>query len=160
MTARVSGSSPLARGTHVPAVKPDLDKRLIPARAGNTAAAGYFLLTGTAHPRSRGEHHIKAARPKLNGGSSPLARGTLLGDCSSIPPTRLIPARAGNTERFNRGGVSCSAHPRSRGEHRSVGHTGAGHYGSSPLARGTPLMNHVRGVPSRLIPARAGNTCR
>ena len=53
---RVSGSSPLARGT------PGADELitplngLIPARAGNTWLLARVLAACRAHPRSRGEH--------------------------------------------------------------------------------------------------------
>ena len=73
---RVSGSSPLARGT------PGADELitplngLIPARAGNTGYGFCGADHAWAHPRSRGEHHVFFAVDKPNPGSSPLARGT------------------------------------------------------------------------------------
>mgnify|MGYP001685238949 CR=1 FL=1 len=73
------GSSPLARGTHTMTDKKNINKGLIPARAGNTVARKFAGSSSRAHPRSRGEHtHIS---PSLDGcqGSSPLARGTRIG---------------------------------------------------------------------------------
>ena len=52
----VTGSSPLARGTHNAASLKLHKKRLIPARAGNTDVAPAYPQPVPAHPRSRGEH--------------------------------------------------------------------------------------------------------
>ena len=72
--------------------------------------------------------------------------------------TRLIPARAGNTERPPRAKCSCTAHPRSRGEHVLTSICTSRTPGSSPLARGTLQLDNEELAPVRLIPARAGNT--
>ena len=70
-----------------------------------------------AHPRSRGEHaSIKILRATM-GGSSPLARGTLLVFCVNHHRAGLIPARAGNTLAWIPATIMSRAHPRSRGEH-------------------------------------------
>ena len=70
-------------------------------------------------------------------GSSPLARGTLLGVTDLEAEARLIPARAGNMQTLIRTSTCSSAHPRSRGEHKK--------------------RLRVWWTLSRLIPARAGN---
>ena len=57
------GSSPLARGTRRGNRNLGKQRRLIPARAGNTMYSLYGLTGGTAHPRSRGEHCISALWP-------------------------------------------------------------------------------------------------
>ena len=72
----VRGSSPLARGTQVTEGRGQTSGRLIPARAGNTTAFSTPGCTGTAHPRSRGEHEPKFFLFDFRDGSSPLARGT------------------------------------------------------------------------------------
>ena len=53
-----------------------------------------------------------------------------------------------------------SAHPRSRGEHSIRSRSRSFFPGSSPLARGTHGGQGVGKTTWRLIPARAGNTCR
>ena len=50
------GSSPLARGTPTHGVSNGRERRLIPARAGNTSWGMVSILCIPAHPRSRGEH--------------------------------------------------------------------------------------------------------
>ena len=91
-------------------------------------------------------------------GSSPLARGTHHGNIRHFRLSRLIPARAGNTRKFQSPQNPATAHPRSRGEHSIPSRATWLWVGSSPLARGT-LRGSSRGlVLVRLIPARAGNT--
>ena len=50
------GSSPLARGTLRRRLEHPAVRRLIPARAGNTATSRTPRIPISAHPRSRGEH--------------------------------------------------------------------------------------------------------
>ena len=50
------GSSPLARGAPVTRLTRNHNRRLIPARAGNTAHGSGCKGNRRAHPRSRGEH--------------------------------------------------------------------------------------------------------
>ena len=73
-------------------------RRLIPARAGNTAVVNVSLWPLAAHPRSRGEHLGLGCGVGVCLGSSPLARGTQGQTGEGNPGTRLIPARAGNTD--------------------------------------------------------------
>ena len=152
------GSSPLARGTLARCVCLLARLRLIPARAGNTRCAGVPFLAFPAHPRSRGEHRPTDTHFKHPSGSSPLARGTR--QCLKVLPTgtRLIPARAGNTPTNTQRAPPAAAHPRSRGEHYSNDALMMRSFGSSPLARGTPVSMWQGWVHTRLIPARAGNT--
>ena len=133
------GSSPLARGTLGKQQLRDYGRRLIPARAGNTRSVVQRRCTAAAHPRSRGEHIAWVRASPARRGSSPLARGTRYRASLRYRPHRLIPARAGNTAIFRLDVRSVSAHPRSRGEHRSWRRFVPWLFGSSPLARGTPL---------------------
>ena len=71
-----AGSSPLARGTQVVGRRVMRRPGLIPARAGNTDAERHAVISGRAHPRSRGEHITVLIREACCKGSSPLARGT------------------------------------------------------------------------------------
>ena len=131
------GSSPLARGTPRHIKCPCEHHRLIPARAGNTLSMFLEWRLFTAHPRSRGEHFHDASATRAGAGSSPLARGTLRKVSYALGPSRLIPARAGNTQVEGFADFSASAHPRSRGEHLPYRDPRKRTDGSSPLARGT-----------------------
>ena len=131
------GSSPLARGTHGEVERFACHFRLIPARAGNTAA---FLPPGPAHPahpRSRREHGGALFFQAPTDGSSPLARGTHRIAFNAPYWCRLIPARAGNTTVCMKSAPAMTAHPRSRGEHTLHEIHDSASTGSSPLARGT-----------------------
>ena len=155
---RGRGSSPLARGTQ------DSDAwirgaiRLIPARAGNTVRGTGSIWGLAAHPRSRGEHARDRVEIEGSLGSSPLARGTHRVARRAITVGRLIPARAGNTDRTALRAAYMAAHPRSRGEHNRVKGLVFYRFGSSPLARGTLRCCCGWFIRPRLIPARAGNT--
>ena len=136
-TRFLAGSSPLARGTLWVSLVCPRRTRLIPARAGNTAA---FLPPGPAHPahpRSRREHGGALFFQAPTDGSSPLARGTHRIAFNAPYWCRLIPARAGNTTVCMKSAPAMTAHPRSRGEHGNVAVLPCCYAGSSPLARGT-----------------------
>ncbi len=131
------GSSPLARGTHPDSKFHLIGRGLIPARAGNTSGSSESPAVSRAHPRSRGEHNDLNNLEGVRKGSSPLARGTLRALGRREDHRGLIPARAGNTAAEPRHLKPRWAHPRSRGEHVTVGNEKVYRLGSSPLARGT-----------------------
>ena len=153
----VSGSSPLARGTERLALVAKIDRRFIPARAGNGITGWLLSVLTPVHPRSRGEREYAALLAAAQVGSSPLARGTA---CRAPWPRairRFIPARAGNGCLLR--GALCrnAVHPRSRGERLDGVATAIEQAGSSPLARGTGLSLSTTPTSCRFIPARAGN---
>ena len=159
--AAMSGSSPLARGTLGVPVHHMHQVGVIPARAGNTHRFGPVIGEHGGHPRSRGEHLPEPADHVAWLGSSPLARGTRCGRCGRRGDVGVIPARAGNTVALYGAFGATRGHPRSRGEHRHGGTFCASHGGSSPLARGTPMLSPAGRDRNGVIPARAGNTrCR
>ena len=91
-------------------------------------------------------------------GSSPLARGTLLGGPSSGRSLRFIPACAGNSLRQFDYWERQSVHPRLRGELSFRLMNSIRPAGSSPLARGTQDELTTQKDDSRFIPACAGNS--
>ena len=70
----------------------------------------------------------------------------------------LIPAHAGKTRRGWMISGCHRAHPRSRGENRSISRPRAGRMGSSPLTRGKREAETGERVLGGLIPAHAGKT--
>ena len=154
------GSSPLTREKlgHCDVI-PRL-QGLIPARAGKTRRSERTIAASAAHPRSRGENNLSEDDSSFWRGSSPLARGKRAATESTRAIARLIPARAGKTARWPRRRRRPQAHPRSRGENTLTLSRLPMSVGSSPLARGKPLMPWQRQVADGLIPARAGKTAR
>ena len=155
------GSSPLARG---------LRRRRIARSASRRD-----------HPRSRGVYARDSTSRSRCRGSSPLARGLPRGfiwmssTCwdhprsrgvyylvvaGSAPRVGIIPARAGFTTANQISHVRVKDHPRSRGVYTGTAGDDACLGGSSPLARGLRLDLHLRVRVVRIIPARAGFTCR
>ena len=133
-----AGSSPLARGS-LELVNVDVDwVRIIPARAGFTAAATLLRMLSWDHPRSRGVHEAGPFLSDCGSGSSPLARGS-----PSSPRAPMTPS---------------ADHPRSRGVHRRRGSMPRSSAGSSPLARGSQEPELAHQGQRRIIPARAGFT--
>ena len=91
------GSSPHARGTHIPSYANKDELGIIPACAGNTIYCVCLSCCTRDHPRMRGEHTTYITKINIKQGSSPHARGTRTGN--NIYPTLqgIIPACAGNT---------------------------------------------------------------
>ena len=134
------GSSPLARGTASLVAAGREQHRFIPAGAGNSGRCRRLFHRPAVHPRWRGEQDLHYQAQQYATGSSPLARGTGRFVKWNEPPTRFIPADAGN-----------------RGTHeRSIWRL----FGSSPLARGTVGDAGAYFIGQRFIPAGAGNSCR
>ncbi|CCS51481.1 hypothetical protein SA35_0256 [Salmonella enterica subsp. enterica serovar Agona str. 35.H.08] len=91
-------------------------------------------------------------------GLSPLARGTLVFICISLPLNRFIPAGAGNTPKPGFALGQLAVYPRWRGEHNKWDDPVDRDAGLSPLARGT-LHRFCQSIRQfRFIPAGAGNT--
>ena len=134
---RAAGSSPLARGLRGGGVDRAAHRRIIPARAGFTAWSTGRPTRWADHPRSRGVYTGCGSRRTTATGSSPLARGLLLG--------------------WTRG-PSPRDHPRSRGVYESFPLHFGQDPGSSPLARGLQGGRGCGDRRQRIIPARAGFT--
>ena len=173
------GSSPLARGTLDGFLVGDFFLRFIPARAGNTSMSLSAHAGISVHPRSRGEHTGRTGPFLVVVGSSPLARGTLMGSSlkmqamavhprsrgehagvvvAAIWATGSSPLARGTRRPLPPGWRQCAVHPRSRGEHAEFVDWAGSAFGSSPLARGTRAIAGCHDHARRFIPARAGNT--
>ena len=154
----IYGSSPLARGLRLPRPRGRVAAGIIPARAGFTPG---ILLTGWSrqdHPRSRGVYCCTILDTTRNVGSSPLARGLLVPVVHSLGHDGIIPARAGFTNVVENPVRRQADHPRSRGVYERMFVADWTGWGSSPLARGLPLLSDTVGGHRGIIPARAGFT--
>ncbi len=154
----VSGSSPLARGTHAYLSVVEFQDRFIPAGAGNTRVYGSGYSQDAVHPRWCGERSVRPAHMTLFSGSSPLVRGTLKSFDEHLNSLRFIPAGAGNTPFTRVEIIKVLVHPRWCGEHDGISVCAWFSFGSSPLVRGTRKRDSDRRWPCRFIPAGAGNT--
>ena len=114
---RPSGSSPLAWGTLWRHREVIAQVRFIPTRVGNTATSFSLIIRFRVHPHSRGEHQLRRLRIQRQGGSSPLAWGTLERFSTDRHKPRFIPTRVGNTRRDRLKYLRAAVHPHSRGEH-------------------------------------------
>ena len=110
------------------------------------------------HPRMRGEHLATQFEQWHTTGSSPHARGTLIVRTISLVYAGIIPACAGNTKHVIAKRQLHGDHPRMRGEHGSRWRSNRLFRGSSPHARGTPLVIRLSCESLGIIPACAGNT--
>ena len=135
-----------------------LNRRIIPALAGNTWASSLSLPPNRDHPRSRGEYKHNDLVTLMQNGSSPLSRGIRAGRMDSDRSGGIIPALAGNT--MARAGLHPGAvdHPRSRGEYFTRATSGTRRSGSSPLSRGIRRPKAYVERRVGIIPALAGNT--
>ena len=156
--AVLGGSSPLARGLPASACRLPTRFRIIPARAGFTSAAGGLAPRPADHPRSRGVYTSPGHWHGYWRGSSPLARGLLDRRKRRSHAFGIIPARAGFTIWMETTMTTIADHPRSRGVYRVRGCARAREWGSSPLARGLPLVAAAAEDLDGIIPARAGFT--
>ena len=158
--SRWEGSSPLARGLPLHALRPVQGHRIIPARAGFTRWRAPCPWGRGDHPRSRGVYRRPATLTRSSCGSSPLARGLRRGGPAPGAGQRIIPARAGFTVGGGAFPLPAGDHPRSRGVYCAWWRWRGRCEGSSPLARGLPARGWATAHTVRIIPARAGFTRR
>jgi len=152
------GSSPRARGAHLPGRRCMWGSGIIPACAGSTPGWPPSRGRRGDHPRVRGEHLMYGVLATLAEGSSPRARGALVQGDGGRGHEGIIPACAGSTARCPARVECLEDHPRVRGEH-GPGHLHPGFArGSSPRARGARHGLVRRPHRPGIIPACAGST--
>ena len=91
------GSSPRTRGTVGFQDSGLLQRRFIPAHAGNRAFRAERRSISSVHPRARGEQRRCGRSLSSTCGSSPRTRGTGRRTGAAWPRQRFIPAHAGNS---------------------------------------------------------------
>ena len=93
------GSSPRVRGTGYTCCPVSVQRRFIPACAGNSPTIVPAAYINTVHPRVCGEQRRKLNQHVLETGSSPRVRGTGVAQLRVAFAGRFIPACAGNSAR-------------------------------------------------------------
>ena len=135
-------------------------RRIIPARAGQTRRPRPWPSTPPDHPRACGANITGGDGIDGHIGSSPRVRGKLVLLALPSRPIRIIPARAGQTWRRASSTPCPTDHPRACGANnwRSTGKGPS--YGASPRVRGklTGSVKEDFSMNGRIIPARAGQT--
>ena len=111
-----NGSSPLTRGTQTQPEQCFMNRRFIPAYAGNSVCSGIEAASVAVHPRLRGELMLSLDSRSNRPGSSPLTRGTHVLENGLRKFARFIPAYAGNSSAQLRFLALDAVHPRLRGE--------------------------------------------
>src|SRR5690625_5353110 len=94
-----------------------MERRFIPAGAGNTSIISLQSISLTVHPRGCGEHAVTILFGIAFIGSSPRVRGTLTRKCEQQPGVRFIPAGAGNTGLSRSRVLILPVHPRGSVDH-------------------------------------------
>ena len=157
-TARATTVHPRMRGERTPRHPCDTHgHRFIPACAGNAAHHWPWPSFLPVHPRMRGERQLLPTVKPSATGSSPHARGTLVHIDLVGLQRRFIPACAGNATHGVCRNEAMPVHPRMRGERFTEMGCFTPRSGSSPHARGTPMLTWVAALLLRFIPACAGN---
>ena len=135
-----------------------IDRRFIPAGAGNRARRGAIPRRAAVHPRGCGEQSARTTISQGKAGSSPRVRGTGLAEVQSLAGPRFIPAGAGNRDWRPWACIVVAVHPRGCGEQSSEDCRSRSEGGSSPRVRGTAYVSRCGRDDPRFIPAGAGNS--
>ena len=173
------GSSPRVRGTPAGLPLRGVQRRFIPACAGNSGGAGRCRWTLAVHPRVCGELPVGEDVVVEVAGSSPRVRGTQREHRVGRDASRFIPACAGNSPTTAKNPTRTPVHPRVCGELLAASRARSRCWRFIPACAGNspshppsstcrPVHPRVCGelgdgevtvaVDSRFIPACAGNS--
>ena len=146
------------RGKQGGAIAFRLQRRIIPAHAGQTLSVCLAAVAASDHPRACGANDAGGAGVAALHGSSPRMRGKLIIVVPVHATQRIIPAHAGQTCGIRLGSGRCSDHPRACGANAPARFQLAGVAGSSPRMRGKRQVQKHNEFRGRIIPAHAGQT--
>ena len=133
-------------------------RRIIPARAGQTTDGRTGPKSYSDHPRACGANSAVSDAVVPDFGSSPRVRGKPTIDGKAENSARIIPARAGQTNRPPRIILNSADHPRACGANYLDNPWDMFKIGSSPRVRGKPRRRSSSPPLRRITPARAGQT--
>ena len=152
------GLSPRGRGKPMPSGRRSIERRSIPAWAGETETLGYLLYPIGVYPRVGGGNRLCAIEHLFAGGLSPRGRGKRQNLTAAPTSMWSIPAWAGETNDFILGRNYYSVYPRVGGGNRRRIGIRIGDDGLSPRGRGKLIMSDNTSPITRSIPAWAGET--
>ena len=152
------GSSPRVRGKQERRHGQPVERRIIPARAGQTIAHVVAVDVTADHPRACGANFFHNCSVVCFIGSSPRVRGKPGHTVERVTHGRIIPARAGQTRKDSKMIQNVSDHPRACGANIAAAVLFSVLFGSSPRVRGKRTLCLVLRHRPRIIPARAGQT--
>ena len=132
-----TGRSPRARGRRLSSAGNTRGIRTLPARAGQTSAAGEAAARRRDAPRARGADLSTPRTHRASAGRSPRARGRHAQEVPGDAQARTLPARAGQT------GIRGTTVSMSR---------------DAPRARGRHAQEVPGDAQAGTLPARAGQT--
>ena len=152
------GLSPRGRGKHSAVHLQRIERRSIPAWAGETAARRPYATSREVYPRVGGGNRISRRKRAGRRGLSPRGRGKLVHDDVAGFSAGSIPAWAGETKIDGIASISQRVYPRVGGGNLYAAYTGYIMRGLSPRGRGKRLSTRARPQQRRSIPAWAGET--
>ncbi len=146
------------RGKQRTAMDASVQRRIIPAHAGQTTARCARQARWPDHPRACGANPAAAFMLEENAGSSPRMRGKRVFRRTQEVLGRIIPAHAGQTASSRSPARATSDHPRACGANVEGKSRAGRRFGSSPRMRGKPPDGITIDDSERIIPAHAGQT--
>ena len=146
------------RGKRIIEERERVQRRIIPAHAGQTLKKRYPLRDFSDHPRACGANSKRSRNWPNFDGSSPRMRGKHGGTYEQAAVGRIIPAHAGQTLYRKATSILRSDHPRACGANHDLMTRGAAWNGSSPRMRGKRYTSRQYVPAGRIIPAHAGQT--
>ena len=135
-------------------------RRIIPARAGQTLSISPVSMGRPDHPRACGANKYTSSAFSPVPGSSPRVRGKRVPGTRPPVFVRSIPAHAGQTVSPRIQTTCPSDHPRACGANIEHLERQQRKYRSSPRVRGKLFLPFFACAGIRIIPARAGQTAR
>ena len=138
----------------------EAERRIIPARAGQTHDYKVIGDPRPDHPRACGANALATPCHMALAGSSPRVRGKHPRTKYRYSHRRIIPARAGQTPCRPARSSRTPDHPRACGANSDKPTSCIQSNGSSPRVRGKPGSQKTKLIAVRIIPARAGQTTK
>ena len=142
--APCGGSSPHMRGKLLSGGLSGALNRIIPAHAGQTAAAHHCHHHCADHPRTCGANAGMVLGMIIASGSSPHMRGKLSDAPNNLRLDWIIPAHAGQTPTCSASICAATDHPRTCGANVHGDVAGLQLVGSSPHMRGKRMVCRSR----------------